>query len=73
MSLTVDDLTLDTTQTIDIKAEIETVFRSVLQRLSEGFTNPQGESLQMILSNGRADGGSAIAAMVSATFGDMCK
>jgi activator of Hsp90 ATPase-like protein len=42
-----DELTLDTTQSIDIKADIGDVFRSVLHRLSEGFTNPQGESLQM--------------------------
>jgi hypothetical protein len=47
--LTIDDLTLDTTQSIDIKAEIATVFGSVLHRLGDGFTNPQGESLQMAL------------------------
>jgi hypothetical protein len=47
--MTVNDLTLDTTQSIDIKADIGTVFRSVLHRLGEGFTNPQDESLQMIL------------------------
>jgi len=45
----VDEMTLDTTQSIDIQAEIGSVFRSVLHRLGEGFTNPQGESLQMIL------------------------
>lgn len=47
--MTIDDLTLDTTQAIDIQADIGTVFRSVLHRLGEGNTNPQGESLQMIL------------------------
>src|SRR5215469_4472384 len=47
--MTIDDLTLDTTQSIDIKADIGTVFRSVLHRLGEGFTNPQGESLQMTM------------------------
>jgi len=47
--VTIDHMTLDTTQTVDVKAEIETVFRSVLHRLAGGFTNPQGESLQMIL------------------------
>ena len=47
--MTIDDLTLDTTQSIDIKADIGDVFRSVLHRLGDGFTNPQGESLQMIM------------------------
>jgi hypothetical protein len=37
--MTIDDLTLDTTQSIDIKADIGTVFRSVPHRLGEGFTN----------------------------------
>jgi hypothetical protein len=46
-AVTIDDLTLDTTQSIDINAEIGDVFQSVLHRLGEGFTNPQGESLQM--------------------------
>lgn len=45
--MTIDELTLDTTQSIDIKADIEAVFRIVLHRLGDGFTNPQGESLQM--------------------------
>ena len=47
--MNVDDLTLDSTQNIDIKADIGDVFRSVLHRLGEGFTNPQGESLQMTM------------------------
>src|ERR1043165_1732208 len=44
-----DDLTLDLTQSIDIKADIGDVFRSVLHRLGEGSTNAQGESMQMTL------------------------
>ena len=47
--MTLEDLTLDSTQSIDIKAEIESVFRSVLHRLGEGFTKPDGESLHMIM------------------------
>jgi hypothetical protein len=47
--MTLNDLTLDTTQSIDIKADIGDVFRSVLQRLGEGITNAQGESMQMNL------------------------
>lgn len=47
--MTLDDLTLDITQSIDIKADIGDVFRSVLHRLGEGSTNPQGESMQMML------------------------
>lgn len=47
--MTLDDLTLDITQTIDIKADIGDVFRATLHRLGEGNTNQKGESLQMIL------------------------
>src|ERR1700754_678443 len=47
--VTLDDLKLDTSQSIEIKADIGDVFRSVLHRLGGGFANPQGESLQMIL------------------------
>src|SRR6516165_10747655 len=47
--MTLDDLTLDITQGIDVKADIGDVFRSVLRRLGEGSTNSQGESLQMTM------------------------
>jgi hypothetical protein len=47
--VTLDELTLDITQGIDVKADIGDVFRSVLERLGDRMTNPQGESMQMIL------------------------
>ena len=47
--MTIEDLTLDNTQSIDIKADIGDVFRSVLHRMGEGFTNQQGESMQLTL------------------------
>src|SRR5882757_373554 len=48
--MTIDDLTLDATQSIDIKADIGDVFRSVLHRFGEGFTKPpEGELMQMTL------------------------
>jgi hypothetical protein len=47
--MTIDDLTLDSMQSIDIKADIGDVFRSVLHRLGDGFAKPDGESLQMLL------------------------
>ncbi len=48
--LTLNDLTLDTLQSIDIKADIGDVFRSVLNRFGEGFTKPpESESMQMTL------------------------
>src|SRR5579871_855765 len=48
--MTINDLTMDTTQSIDIRADIGDVYRSVLHRLGEGFTKPpDGESMQMIL------------------------
>lgn len=46
---TIEDLTLDLVQVIDIKADIGTVFRSLMNRLGEGATNPQGEPLQLNL------------------------
>jgi hypothetical protein len=45
--VTVDDLILNTTQSVDIDADIAVVFQSVLRQLGESFTNPQGESMQM--------------------------
>ncbi len=45
----ISELTLDTTQGIDVKADIGDVFRSVVNRLGEGFTNPQGGSMQMTM------------------------
>jgi hypothetical protein len=47
--MTLNDLTLDLTQSIDVKADIGDVFRSVVNRLGEGSANSQGESLQMHL------------------------
>jgi len=47
--MTIDDLTLDTTQSIDITADIGDVFRSVLHRFGEGFAKPDGESMQMTM------------------------
>ncbi len=45
--MTVNDLILNTTQSVDIDADIAVVFQSVLRQLGESFTNPQGESMQM--------------------------
>src|SRR5215831_10958914 len=47
--MTLNDLTLDITQAIDVKADIGDVFRSVLHRLGKGSTNEKGESMQMDL------------------------
>ena len=47
--MTLDDLTLDITQGIDVKADIGDVFRSTLHRFGQGSTNSKGESLQMVL------------------------
>jgi hypothetical protein len=44
-----EDMTLEVHQHIEIKAPLGDVFRSVLYRFGEGFTNPKGEPLQMIL------------------------
>lgn len=44
-----DEMTLDVSQHMEIKAAIGDVFRSVLYRFGEGNTSPRGESLQMVL------------------------
>jgi hypothetical protein len=47
--MTLDDLTLDVEQHIDIKATPEKAFAAVLHRLGKGNTRPDGQSLQLIL------------------------
>ncbi|MGA9981002.1 MAG: SRPBCC domain-containing protein [Candidatus Sulfotelmatobacter sp.] len=47
--MTLDDLTLDLEQHIDIKATPEKAFAAVLHRLGKGNTRPNGESLEMLL------------------------
>lgn len=44
-----EDMTIDIEQHVDVKAAIGDVFKGVLYRFGEGSTNPNGESLQMIL------------------------
>ena len=47
--MTLNDLTLDLTESIDVKADIGDVYRSVLHRFGEGNTNLQGEPLNLVL------------------------
>lgn len=47
--MTLDDLTFDITQSIDIRADIGDVFRTVLHRLGDGMTREHGESMELIL------------------------
>lgn len=47
--MTLDDLTLDLEQHIDIKATPEKAFAAVLHRLGKGNTRPNGESLELLL------------------------
>lgn len=47
--MTIEDLTLDITQSIDVKADIGTVYRSVVHRLGGGLVRPDGESMNMTL------------------------
>ncbi len=44
-----EEMTLDVAQQIELKADIGDVFKSVLHRFGEGSTNPNGESMNMIL------------------------
>jgi hypothetical protein len=47
--MTLEDLTLDLEQHIEIKATPEKTFAAVLHRLGEGSTRPDGQSMQMLL------------------------
>ena len=47
--MNVEEMTLDVSQNVEIKAAIGDVFRTVLHRFGEGFATPKGESLQMVL------------------------
>jgi Activator of Hsp90 ATPase homolog 1-like protein len=44
-----DDMTLDLEQHVEVKADIGDVFKGVIRQFGEGSTNPNGESMQMIL------------------------
>jgi len=44
-----EDMQIDVDQHTQVKAAIGDVFKGVLHRLGEGNTNPDGQSLQMIL------------------------
>lgn len=47
--MNLEQLTLDVTQQIDVKADIGDVFKSVLHRFGEGSTNPNGETMNMVI------------------------
>jgi hypothetical protein len=47
--MTVEDLTLDLEQQVDIKAPPEKAFAAVLHRLGKGNTRPDGQSLDLLL------------------------
>jgi hypothetical protein len=49
MRMKFEDMTLDLEQHVDVKAAIGDVYKGVLHRFGEGSTNPNGESMQMIL------------------------
>src|SRR5436190_3208892 len=45
----IEEMTIDVEQQVDIKADIGDVFKSVLHRFGEGSTNPNGETMNMVL------------------------
>jgi len=47
--MTLEDLTLDLEQHIEVKATPEKAFAAVLHRFGKGNTRPDGESLQLLL------------------------
>src|SRR5258706_600805 len=47
--MTLEDLTLDVEQHIDIKATPEKAFAALLHRFGKGNTTPDGQSLQLLL------------------------
>lgn len=47
--MTLEDMTLDLEQHVEIKASPEKVFKAVLHRFGEGNTRPDGQSMQLLL------------------------
>jgi hypothetical protein len=47
--MTLEEMTLDLEQHVEIRAAIGDVFKGMLYRFGEGSTRPDGESMQMIL------------------------
>ncbi|MGH9949969.1 MAG: SRPBCC family protein [Pyrinomonadaceae bacterium] len=47
--MNLDELTLDVEQSVEMKADIGDVFKSVLHRFGEGNTQPDGAPLNLIL------------------------
>ena len=47
--MTLDDLTLDVSQEVEIKAAPGDVFRSMLAQLAEGLATPDNKPLQLVL------------------------
>ena len=47
--MTLQEMTVDSEQHVEVKAALSDVFKGVLHRFGDGSTNPQGESMQMIL------------------------
>jgi hypothetical protein len=47
--MTIEQMTLDVEQHLEVKADIGDVYKSVLHRFGEGSTAPNGESMQMVL------------------------
>jgi hypothetical protein len=47
--MTLEELTLDVEQTVEVKAAPEKVFAAALHRLGKGNTRPSGESLELQL------------------------
>ena len=68
-----EEMTLDAEQHVEVKADIGDVFKGVLHRFGEGSTNPNGESMQMILEPWPGGRWFAIAATESDTCGAMSK
>ena len=47
--MNIEDLTLDTVQSVEVKADIGDVFKGVLYRFGEGNQRPDGVSMEMTL------------------------
>jgi hypothetical protein len=47
--MTIEQMMIDVEQHVDVKADIGAAFKSVLHRFGEGSTNPNGESMEMVL------------------------
>ena len=71
--MTLEDLTLDVEQHVEVKATPDRAFAAVLYRLGKGNTKPDGESMQLLLEEKPGGRWYRDRGHGSDTSGDLCR